>query len=163
MRRRTDANCSLVSFTATNVTCRCSVLLLAAEDRAVSGSSRHLSSSPSSSSGLESSGVIEMVSMSEYTYEGFISTNSEIDDITVGDLRDGTLILSMFGVFWLLALACMLGLNCDLGCADTAAEKVQPADQGAAGEAERRGGLQSRSSIGTGQTNGGDKKGRLLG
>ena len=86
------SSCNVVSFTATNVTCNCSVLL----EQSSNGGDRRLSSS----SGLESSGYVEMVSMTEYTYEGFIETNSEISDISIGDVKNGLIVIIMFSTLW---------------------------------------------------------------
>ena len=56
--------------------------------------------SGSSSGGVESSGYTEMVSMSEYTYEGFIETNSDVTDVSVGDLKSGLIVIVMFSMLW---------------------------------------------------------------
>ena len=87
------SSCNVVSFTATNVTCNCSITL---EQSSNGGGRRHLSSS----SGVQSSGYIEMVSMSEYTYEGFIETNSDITDISIGDVKSGLIVIIMFSTLW---------------------------------------------------------------
>jgi len=41
-----------------------------------------------------------MVSMSEYTYEGFIETNSDITDISIGDVKSGLIVIIMFSTLW---------------------------------------------------------------
>ena len=48
--------------------------------------------------------------MSENTYEGFISTNSDIADISIGDIQNGMIAIVMFGTLWGLGALCMLKL-----------------------------------------------------
>jgi hypothetical protein len=91
----TTSTCTLVSFTSTNVTCNCTILLQQSSSGTGDGR-RHLYGS----STVESSGYIEMVSMSEYTYEGFVSTNSEITEISISDIQNGLIVIIMFSSLW---------------------------------------------------------------
>jgi hypothetical protein len=43
---------------------------------------------------------VEMVAMTEYVYEGFVSTNSEVTDLSVGDIEQGMIVIVMFSVLW---------------------------------------------------------------
>jgi hypothetical protein len=87
-----DASCHLVSFTSTNVTCNCT-LPLQQSSSLKSGSGRQLSA-------VASSGYIEMAAMTEYTYEGFIETNSDITGLTVADISNGVVVIVMFATLW---------------------------------------------------------------
>jgi hypothetical protein len=96
-------------------------------------SNRHLlssSSSSSASSALESSGAMEMVSMSEYTYEGFISTNAEIDDVTLEDLKSGIMVITMFAVFYGLGFLGLFDLAIGSWCSSGKAVKPAADQQG---------------------------------
>ena len=117
--------CSLISFTNTNVTCRCSVALTEAGTQVSDRIGHRLLRS---TSGIESSGVIEVVSMSEYSYDGFIKTNSEIDEMTVADVRHGLLVIGMFVVFWAFGLVALLDLWSGSWCRGV--QKVKPIGQG---------------------------------
>jgi hypothetical protein len=112
--------CSLVSFTSTNVTCNCTMFLQQSSGSAANNGRRHLSRS----SGVESSGYIEMVSMAEYSYEGFISTNSEVTEVSIGNLRSGLIVIVMFSVFWGCGLLGLYELFKSAYC--TCCSKVQP-------------------------------------
>jgi hypothetical protein len=114
------SSCSLLSFTSTNVTCNCTMLLQQSSGSVTDNGRRHLSRS----SGVESSGYVEMVSMAEYSYEGFISTNSEVTDVSIGDLRNGLIVIVMFSVFWGCGLLGLYELFKSAYC--TCCEKVQP-------------------------------------
>ena len=89
-------SCSVVAFTSTNVTCNCTIYLEESSTSSIGNGRRQLYSS----SAVESSGYIEMTSMSEHTYEGFISTNSEITDVSLGDIRKGMIVIIMFVSMW---------------------------------------------------------------
>jgi hypothetical protein len=80
------SSCLLVSFTSSAVTCNCSISLRP--------------SSSGTSSSMESSGYVEMVAMTEYVFEGFVSTNSEVTNLALGDVKQGTIVIVMFSVLW---------------------------------------------------------------
>jgi hypothetical protein len=69
------------------------MLLQQSSTSATNNGRRHLSRS----SGVESSGYIEIVSMAKYSYVGFISTNSEVSEISI---KNGLIVILMFSVFW---------------------------------------------------------------
>jgi hypothetical protein len=111
--------CDVMSFTSTNVTCNCTILLQQSSSGTDNGR-RHLYGS----SAVESSGYIEMVSMSEYTYEGFVSTNSEITEVSISDLQHGMIVIVMFSVFWGCGLLGLYELVKSAYC--SCCPKVQP-------------------------------------
>jgi hypothetical protein len=76
------------------------------------------------SSTLESSGYIEMVSMTEYSYEGFISTNSEVTEISIDEIENGLIIIIMFSTLWGCGLLGLYELFKSSYC--TCCSKVQP-------------------------------------
>ena len=92
--------CELVDYTFTNVTCNCTISLqqLSSARRREFQKSENVHRA--SASTLESSGFIEIVSMSEYTYDGFISTNSEITNVTVKDIQSSLFVIIMFATLW---------------------------------------------------------------
>jgi hypothetical protein len=49
---------------------------------------------------VESSGYVEMVAMTEYVFEGFVSTNSEVADLSLEDVENGMIVIVMFSVLW---------------------------------------------------------------
>ena len=83
-------SCSLVSFTDANVTCNCTFVITnrTAERRRMATSS------------IKSSGYMEMVAMSVYTYEGFVATLREVDDLTLADVNNGLIVIFMFCALW---------------------------------------------------------------
>jgi hypothetical protein len=54
----------------------------------------------SGSSTVESTGYVEMAAMTEYTYEGFINTNSDVTGLTVADISNGVVVVIMFASLW---------------------------------------------------------------
>ena len=65
----------------------------------------------------QSSGYVEIATMSQYTFEGFVSTNREVADLSGSDILKGLTVIVMFSVFWgcgLLGLFELVRMNlCD--------------------------------------------------
>jgi hypothetical protein len=80
--------CKVLSYTNTSVTCKCAI--------PSSLTRRRLATSTE----IEQSGVLEVVAMSESTYDSFGDTIREADDITVGRLQDSLIVICMYGVMW---------------------------------------------------------------
>ena len=87
-------SCRMVGYTSTNVTCNCTILLEHSSGTRVS------ERRGSTSAAEESSGYVEVAAMSEYTYQGFISTNSEITQVSMHDIRASLLIITMYSILW---------------------------------------------------------------
>ena len=86
-------SCDLVSFTPTNVTCNCTVTLHQPSiERKVGNVGRSRSA--------QSLGYIEIATMSQHTFEGVISTNREVVDLSPRDILNGLTIIVMFSIFW---------------------------------------------------------------
>jgi hypothetical protein len=51
-------------------------------------------------SSIKSSGYMEMVAMSVYTYEGFVATLRDVDDLTLADVNNGLIVILMFCALW---------------------------------------------------------------
>ena len=86
-------SCDLVSFTPTNVTCNCTVTLHPPSiERKVGNVGRSRSA--------QSLGYIEIATMSQHTFEGVISTNREVVDLSPRDILNGLTIIVMFSIFW---------------------------------------------------------------
>jgi hypothetical protein len=92
---QTSTSCNLVSFTSTNVTCNCSFSMQ--QTSALRGDSGRLLSG---SSAVESTGYVEMAAMTEYTYKGFVDTNSDVTGLTVADISNGVVVVVMFATLW---------------------------------------------------------------
>ena len=91
----TQSSCDLVSFTPTNVTCNCSVTLHQSDVEKGTGRRRLFRSRSA-----QSSGYIEIATMSQHTYEGVISTNRDVAELSAGDVVNGLTIIVMFSIFW---------------------------------------------------------------
>ena len=93
---RSQSSCELVSFTSTNVTCNCSMTLHQSSVTDESDGIVRLSRSRSA----ESSGYIEIATMSQHSFEGVISTNRDVAELSAGDVVNGLTIIVMFSIFW---------------------------------------------------------------
>ena len=93
---RSQSSCELVSFTSTNVTCNCSMTLHLSSETDESDVIVRLSRSRSA----ESSGYIEIATMSQHSFEGVISTNRDVAELSAGDVVNGLTIIVMFSIFW---------------------------------------------------------------
>ena len=119
----TLSSCHMLAYSTTNVTCNCSILLEQTSAVTVTDRQRYLSGQ---SSGIESSGYIEIVSMSEYTYEGFIETNSDVTEVTLDDLKSGLIVIIMFSSLWGCGLLGLYELFKSSYCSQCFAQDVQP-------------------------------------
>ena len=79
------------------------------------------------SSGVESSGYVEMVSMSVHSYEGFVSTNSEVTDTSFSDVKNGMVVFIMFATLWGCGLLGLYELFKASYC--SCCSKVQPEEE----------------------------------
>jgi len=79
------------------------------------------------SSGVESSGYVEMVSMSVHSYEGFVSTNSEVTDTSFSDVKNGMVVVIMFATVWGCGLLGLYQLFKASYC--SCCSKVQPEEE----------------------------------
>ena len=86
--------CKLVSFTDSNVTCNCT-LTMDTQSMSLSNGIGRLAKRT-----IESTGYVEMAAMTEYTFEGFVNTLSEVDDLTFADVENGIIVLLMFTTLW---------------------------------------------------------------
>jgi hypothetical protein len=66
---------------------------------------------------VESSGVLEVVAMTEFSYQGFVDTLSESDNIKAKDLEGAIIVVSMFFVLWGIGLLCVCELSRLSACA----------------------------------------------
>ena len=121
-------SCDLVSFTKYNMTCNCSILLELSTTGADNSDRRHLRGV----STVESSGYIEVVSMAEYSYDGFISTSSEFTEISVGGLKSGLIVIVMFATLWGCGVLGLYELFKRSYC--TCCSKVLPSDMSREGK-----------------------------
>jgi hypothetical protein len=92
----TLAPCEMVSFTPSYVICNCTVPLTQSTSDSTGSNRRRLYAS----STVESSGFLEMVAMTEYTYQGFVQTNSDVSKVSLGDIQNGLIVIIMFSTLW---------------------------------------------------------------
>lgn len=84
------SSCHVMSFSDSNVTCNCTISL---------GFPTPISQTQSTS--MEASGYMEMVAMAEYTFEGFLETFRELDEVTFADVESGLIVICMFATLWI--------------------------------------------------------------
>ena len=95
------SKCDVIAFTNRNTTCLCQISMLSSSSSSTTNTRRLQSSSSSSSSNtLRASGALTLMSMAEYTYDGFYETISETDDVSVSDLKASYLVLVMVLIMW---------------------------------------------------------------
>ena len=101
------SNCTVVSFTSTNVTCNCTMVL---DQSSITGEGNDVRKHLFGRRTAQSSGYVEIATMSQYTFEGFVSTNREVADLSGSDILKGLTVIVMFSVFWGCGLVGLLEL-----------------------------------------------------
>jgi hypothetical protein len=86
----------MLNYTTVSTTCQCTVSL-----STLPATSRRLATNDEF---VESSGALELVSLYETSYEDFVYTLAQADDLTVADLQNSYLVAVMFAVMWLVGL-----------------------------------------------------------
>jgi hypothetical protein len=87
-------HCTVTAFTTRNTTCLCQIPFSPS-----SSSGRRLSSDKNQ---VQASGVATILSMTEYTYAGFVQTTVDSNQLTSAELKSSYLVVTMFLTLWTL-------------------------------------------------------------
>jgi hypothetical protein len=116
------ASCDVLAFTKHNVTCNCSFQL--SEPTLLSNSVERSRRSISSSSTVELTGTLEVVSVSIETFEFSLTSNTTIDEVTFFEIESSMMVVILFAVLGGIGILSVYDLAKDrYFCGNT----VQPA------------------------------------